>query len=99
MVSNKIPEEVWPIIAEAYQNGLTLSEIGRRFDCSRNVIKKIIVSQGIELRKCLHGNVAVNPTPEEIADRIAEVQRNRLRNMDAVADTYDDYNDYSMFLI
>lgn len=99
MSPNKIPEEIWPIIAEAYQKGLALGEIARRFSCSRPLIKKIIISQGVELRKCLHSNVAINPTPKEITDRIAEVHENRLRNIDATIDTRDDYDDYRMFLI
>jgi len=68
----RVSIEEWPLIAEEYLNGTTVSNVGRKFKCSRTTIRKILIAQNITIRKNIAFLRIVDPTPEEIIKRASE---------------------------
>ena len=58
-----------------------MGELCYRFRCSRIQIKNILLAKGIEIRHSFIGIKVCDPTPEEIAERAAQVRRNALLHM------------------
>jgi hypothetical protein len=76
-IHRKIPVEEWPAIAIKYKDGESLGKIGRDCGCSSTHIRKILLSQGVELRRQPFSAKPVNPTLEEIVQRAARERENR----------------------
>ena len=52
-----------------------MGDIGHMFLCSRFQIRKILLSQGEQLRKGVVFDRVPDPTPEEIAERATALRR------------------------
>ena len=63
-----------PTICNKYRDGTSLGKLAQQYNCSRAQIKNILLSQGVELRR--RKPREIDPTPEQIEERAAEVRRN-----------------------
>jgi hypothetical protein len=76
-VHHKIAVEEWPTISEKYKSGESISKIGHSYGCSSTYIRKILLSQDVELRRQPFSAKPINPTLEEIIQRAARERENR----------------------
>lgn len=77
-MGNSIDNIYWEAIKDSYIHGDTMDDIARRYCCSRTQIKKILINVGVKIRKSIVNKRYDDPTPEEIAERAAEIRKNRL---------------------
>jgi hypothetical protein len=75
-MKSNIPEAEWPGIIKAFKCS-SLSDVSREYGYSRYQIKKILLMHGIEFQKGPIHVRAVDPTPEEIEQMKAEIDRRR----------------------